>query len=775
MSAVFPVDEDVRWRRHTATAGQTVFPIPYVFQANADISIVKTGLDGAASALQLGVHYTMTGAGNPAGGSYTLVTPAIEGEKYLSAGDAVMTRTTSIVRSGKYASEATDQDLDRALIRDLEQRRDIDRAVKADFGSTGGLIAALPDGHFWKAQGNNMVDGGSAADIINAQAYAGQVAADKDIVLAAKEAVLNAVPALFVPTRAALKAVNPTIFTHVFFSNSMWEFRTGDYSAKVTSDPVGGFYVASNANPSGSAGCWVRMTNETPLPEWFDAVGDGRWGLSCTILVGSKNIATCPAESFTGAEVGRLFKVGNAGSGGATHISLIAEVLSSTQIRLVTPAVLAVAGKPYSYASDDLAALVAARNFCWANGDIPLNLKGGTRYGQSDNIEWARSHWSLIPLGMDTWFDSFATASGKPFSINGTTQDDTYGIYEFNYGGEFGIGIDGNSHAQAVAYYNSCFWGKLNVRLRNGNIGLLGDNVGAQLPGPQAACVDMDIEVRVAHHDRGPFHVVPAVGYYMSYSYAMRVKPQLEVSVLGLYAAYSNRVKLDGGTIESNGGGGGGGGAQITSTCAFWQIHGTHNEFNNAFDWDISGPGHSMHDMASVDLDLAKPNVIIRAAADRVSIYDSDIEDITVESGAAYTLLQGGQVTGALGDSSATMTVRRVKNLIDKAPPPVMSAPTLGSGVTNGGGGAYYAAGYFLTDNGFVGIRGTVAIGTYSGSKVLATIAYLPAKAINYLGTNLDTRTAVSLQINTSGQVLLLTTALDNAVIDITSPLFELS
>ena len=36
MSAVFPVADDPRWRQHDASAGQTTFPLPYVFQDVAD-------------------------------------------------------------------------------------------------------------------------------------------------------------------------------------------------------------------------------------------------------------------------------------------------------------------------------------------------------------------------------------------------------------------------------------------------------------------------------------------------------------------------------------------------------------------------------------------------------------------------------------------------------------------------------------------------------------------------------------------------------------------
>src|SRR5690606_163378 len=151
MSAVFPVNEDPRWRIHDASPGQTVFTIPYPFQDAADITVVKIAADGARTELSQPADYTVSGAGNPGGGSYTLAVPAQAGTKYLNYGDAVMARTSAIVRMGKFTSVAIDEDIDRALIRDLELRRDVQRAGQVEIGEDGLTIESIPEGHFWLA------------------------------------------------------------------------------------------------------------------------------------------------------------------------------------------------------------------------------------------------------------------------------------------------------------------------------------------------------------------------------------------------------------------------------------------------------------------------------------------------------------------------------------------------------------------------------------------------------------------------------------------------
>ncbi|MCG8273112.1 hypothetical protein MIC97_16560 [Aquamicrobium sp. NLF2-7] len=188
MSAVFPLEDDPRWREHVATSGQTVFPVPYPFQDNSDICIQKLGLDGSTTDLSEPEHYALTGAGNPAGGSYALTTPAVAGEKYRSIGDAVGNRVQSVVRAGRYSSAATDNDLDRALIRDLELKRDLSRTFKADYGEQPGRVALLPAGHFHKAdEHGNLIDGGSAEDVAAAQENAAAAKEDAERAEAARD------------------------------------------------------------------------------------------------------------------------------------------------------------------------------------------------------------------------------------------------------------------------------------------------------------------------------------------------------------------------------------------------------------------------------------------------------------------------------------------------------------------------------------------------------------------------------------------------------------
>lgn len=58
--------------------------------------------------------------------------------------------------------------------------------------------------------------------------------------------------------------------------SGMFEWRLGDYTARVASDPYQGIYVPSTVPGSGAAvGCWVRIWDEqNGRPEWFGVVAN---------------------------------------------------------------------------------------------------------------------------------------------------------------------------------------------------------------------------------------------------------------------------------------------------------------------------------------------------------------------------------------------------------------------------------------------------------------------------------------------------------------------
>lgn len=106
-------------------------------------------------------------------------------------------------------------------------------------------------------------------------------------ILAAETAadVLNYLDApIYVGTRTALKAVDPTEITTVILTEGVparsgrmgtFVWAAGDFSDEVTADPNEGVYVASTVPGSpATSGCWVRSDWDDIDPRWFGCKGD---------------------------------------------------------------------------------------------------------------------------------------------------------------------------------------------------------------------------------------------------------------------------------------------------------------------------------------------------------------------------------------------------------------------------------------------------------------------------------------------------------------------
>jgi hypothetical protein len=166
MSAVFPVTADPRYRLSTAVTNQTAFSVPFPFLATADITAYKIGLDGLTTLLSYPTNYTLTGAGNPAGGTLTLKLGAQAGQKLLIVGTASRARGNSVVRGGKFDSKAIDEDLDRLTIITQELDREMARTVRAAYGATPASLTPGVDGTLAVWQADGELGSGPDADVV---------------------------------------------------------------------------------------------------------------------------------------------------------------------------------------------------------------------------------------------------------------------------------------------------------------------------------------------------------------------------------------------------------------------------------------------------------------------------------------------------------------------------------------------------------------------------------------------------------------------------------
>ncbi|MGV1900132.1 SGNH/GDSL hydrolase family protein [Agrobacterium sp. 22-3674b3] len=205
MSVVFPITEDDRYRRYTASAGQTTFPIPFPFQQNDDIVVLLEVNLGEYLEFP-NTSYSISGAGEATGGACSFNSGRQEGDVILVLGKAILDRLSSVVSDGRFKSALTDGELDRVRIIQQEQRREVGRAIKAEYGGPEITIkSGIQSGRTLVKDNNTIVEGPAVSEIENAERNA-QLAAQYAAAAAAAGAAF-----IEFPSYAVAQAFNPVV------------------------------------------------------------------------------------------------------------------------------------------------------------------------------------------------------------------------------------------------------------------------------------------------------------------------------------------------------------------------------------------------------------------------------------------------------------------------------------------------------------------------------------------------------------------------------------
>jgi len=94
----------------------TAFSVPFLFLANADLTVVLLSSAGVETTLTLSTHYTVTGAGNDSGGTLTMVTPPAVGERLTILREVALTQETDYISGDPFPAETHERALDRLVM-----------------------------------------------------------------------------------------------------------------------------------------------------------------------------------------------------------------------------------------------------------------------------------------------------------------------------------------------------------------------------------------------------------------------------------------------------------------------------------------------------------------------------------------------------------------------------------------------------------------------------------------------------------------------------------
>lgn len=175
MTATFPLPRETRETAILTGDGASTQFGPFAFKIfdTADVQVwvktaaaaqfVKTAVTVAKTTADPLSHFTVTFAAAPAADTDFIVVSRRTHE-----------RSTDATRDGSIDSRELEKELSKQGSVLQELRRDLLRTVRTDFDRSAGVtLATIPAGNFYKTDADgNLVDGGDADDIINAQANA---------------------------------------------------------------------------------------------------------------------------------------------------------------------------------------------------------------------------------------------------------------------------------------------------------------------------------------------------------------------------------------------------------------------------------------------------------------------------------------------------------------------------------------------------------------------------------------------------------------------------
>ena len=111
------------------------FTVTFRFLANSHLRVIKTSTTGSETTLNLGVDYSVTGAGG-ASGTVTLTSPLLTGEKLTIVRNVPLTQETDYVANDSFPAESHEQALDKLTMITQQLAEEVDRAVKVLPSST---------------------------------------------------------------------------------------------------------------------------------------------------------------------------------------------------------------------------------------------------------------------------------------------------------------------------------------------------------------------------------------------------------------------------------------------------------------------------------------------------------------------------------------------------------------------------------------------------------------------------------------------------------------
>lgn len=247
----------------------TAFSFPYLFYDEDHLQVYLVDSSGTSTLQTITTDYTVTGVGDDAGGTVTMVTPPATGETLIILRVVPLKQEIDYINGGAFPSDSHEQGLDLGVMIAQQQQDDIDRSLKAPASDASASQAYDADG----LKIESMAQGTADSDAVT-KAQAEAIAASAGSGVTPDSLVQN------VDTLSDLQAVVTGSFTggelrylKADSRSGMFKWDASDLSTEVGNDEVtagegdGFLYIAPGSDKTGSSGAWVKQT-----PQYLDDI-----------------------------------------------------------------------------------------------------------------------------------------------------------------------------------------------------------------------------------------------------------------------------------------------------------------------------------------------------------------------------------------------------------------------------------------------------------------------------------------------------------------------
>lgn len=161
---------------YNGNGATTVFAFPYRFLTNTDLVVTLVRADTTQVVQTLNTDYTVTGAGDDAGGTVTMAVAPATGQQLVIVRAVPLTQETDYISGDPFPAESHERALDKLTMISQRLENLISRSIRlsdADLLVTSTILPAPSPGSslIWNLTGTGLVNGVSSGSFVGLSPY----------------------------------------------------------------------------------------------------------------------------------------------------------------------------------------------------------------------------------------------------------------------------------------------------------------------------------------------------------------------------------------------------------------------------------------------------------------------------------------------------------------------------------------------------------------------------------------------------------------------------